>query len=194
MLAHGDPPQHRTFRRHAHLHQRKIGGPAADIHHQHQPDAFQRRRQIVPVARGEIVKRACGSSTSVNFSKPAWRAAVTVSARATSSKEAGTVMTTSCAASGASGCAWSQARARCASRRVEASTGETLRTSGGAPHGRIGAERSTPGWHSQLLAEATSRPGTRAPCQRANSPTMLSGASPHGKRSVSAGSSCSPAK
>ena len=58
----------------------------------------------------------------------------------------------------------------CASNRAEASTGESLRTSAGAPHGRMAAERSTPPWHSQLLADEIKRPGTRAPCQRANSP------------------------
>ena len=55
------------------------------------------------------------------------------------------------------------------------------------------AERSTPAWQSQLLAEATSRPGTRAPCQRAKAPTINRGDSPHGSRIKPAGSSWSPA-
>src|SRR5215471_11356254 len=38
----------------------------------------------------------------------------------------------------------------------------------------------------------TSRPGTRAPCVRANSPTMTEGTGSHGNAIASAGSSCSP--
>jgi hypothetical protein len=45
--------------------------------------------------------------------------------------------------------------------------GDTLATSSGAPQGRIAALRSTPGCDSQLLALATSRPGTWAPRSRA---------------------------
>ncbi len=56
-------------------------------------------------------------------------------------------------------------------KRVDTSTGESRGTSGGALQGSSGAERSTPEWHSQDLAEVASRPGTRAPWLRANSPT-----------------------
>jgi hypothetical protein len=101
-------------------------------------------------------------------------------------------MTTSWSASGAPGCAWFHAAAMCASSRAVASTGEILVTSAGAPHGRIGAARSTPAWQSQLFADATSRPGTRAPCQRANSPAISPGVSPHGNVVAPGGSSCSP--
>ena len=41
---------------------------------------------------------------------------------------------------------------------------------------RIAAVRSTPECESQDFAEMMSRDGTRAPCQRANSPTMCDGA------------------
>ena len=47
-------------------------------------------------------------------------------------------------------------------------------TSGGASAGRMAARRSTPGWHSQLLALATRRIGVAAPRVRANSPAAKS--------------------
>ena len=68
-----------------------------------------------------------------------------------------------------------------------------------SPQGRIGASRSTRGWHSHDLADDTSRAGTLVPCVRASSPTMLrssvaASAPLHGSASASGGSSCSPAR
>ena len=40
----------------ADLDQREVGSAAADIHHQHQRHAFESRREIVAMTRGEIVK------------------------------------------------------------------------------------------------------------------------------------------
>ena len=40
-----------------------------------------------------------------------------------------------------------------------------------SPHGRIGAWRSTPGWHSHDFADAIIRDAIRAPWLRASSPT-----------------------
>ena len=54
-----------------------------------------------------------------------------------------------------------------AKRTKDAASGDTLATSSPAPQGRIGAVRSTPVCDSQLLALATSRPGTCAPRLRA---------------------------
>ena len=115
-------------------------------------------------------------------------------------KLAGTVSTTSCAASlrvaSSLAKAKSHASRRCARSAALTSTGDRFGTSGGAPHGRIAARRSTPGWQSHDLAEAIRRPGTFAPCARASSPVTSSpGFVPsgfHGSLSCSAGRSCSP--
>ena len=121
----------------------------------------------------EIVKRRLWLLDQREFSPdpPAGRPS-TVNARATSSNDAGTVMTTSCAAKGASGCAIPRRRHMGRAAWPTLPPAKSWLTSAGAPHGRMGAERSTPAWQSQLLADATSRPGTRAPCQRANSPAI----------------------
>ncbi|MEJ7731181.1 MAG: hypothetical protein WKG00_18445 [Polyangiaceae bacterium] len=104
-----------------------------------------------------------------------------MSSRATSSNEAGTVSTTSCSASTASGRASSQAARTWPSSRAAASTGDSRGTSvasSGRPQGRMAAVRSTAAWQSQLFDEATSRPGTSLPRRRASSP-VTHGASPH---------------
>ena len=124
---------------------------------------------------------------------PAARAAASVSSRATSSNDAGTVRTTLCSASGAGKLA-SHASRRWVSVRAEASTGETFATSGAVPQGRIAAVRSTAAWQSHDLEEATRRPGTRAPCSRAKSPTHQSRPVAHGGSRLPAGSSCAPAR
>ena len=121
-------------------------------------------------------------------------AAATVSSRATSSNDAGTVRTTSCSASRASGCAASQAPRRCAKNRADAATGDTRGTSSDAPQGRILAVRSTPPCASHDFAEVTSRPGTRPPSIRASSPTTSRRSSAHGNASAPAGTSCAPAR
>ena len=85
--------------------------------------------------------------------------------------------TTACCASGASGWARSHAARTWASVAAEASRGEMRATSSGAPQGRMGALRSTPGWESQLLALATRRAGTLAPSSRAQRPVMAGASS-----------------
>ena len=122
---------------------------------------------------------AVGSSSRIRRSKPAARAASTVSSRASSSNEAGTVRTTDLRARAfvrRPACAWFQAREvrEIASRPRPATA---ARSAGSAPHGRIGAWRSTSGWHSQDLRRrheargnqrpAIARPGARdAPARR----------------------------
>src|SRR2546427_5955611 len=64
---------------------------------------------------------------------------------------------------------------------MEAVRGETRCTSSGASAGSRGERRSTPGWHSQLLALETSRIGVAAPRDRANSPTTKSWLAPDRK-------------
>ena len=66
-----------------------------------------------------------------------------------------------------------------------ASTGDRRGTSTElAVHGRIGALRSTPACDSQLLCDATRRPGSSCPRRRANSP-IAHGESPHGSSVIS---------
>ena len=125
-----------------------------------------------PCSASQSWNAALGSSKSCSAGKPARRAASSVSARAPSSNEAGTVSTRSCACSGASGWAASHAARTCARYDALACTGETRATSCGAPQGRMGAVRSTPGWDNQLLALSTSRPGTAAPRSRAQRPRV----------------------
>src|SRR5207247_9391700 len=93
-----------------------------------------------------------------------------VSARASSSKDAGTVSTTSCSVTGLA-CELSQDSRIFARKRDDTSTGERTRAPSGESQGRILALRSTSGFESQLLAECTSLVGTRAPCSRAGTPT-----------------------
>ena len=101
---------------------------------------------------------------------PASRAAITVSSRASSSKDAGTVSTMSCSAIGAPFRAvplladFGEEARRNLHRREHAAG--LLRIPG-----RILAVRSTSGFESQDLAECTSRVGTSAPCSRAYVPT-----------------------
>ncbi|MNV87344.1 hypothetical protein D3C71_1814600 [compost metagenome] len=74
---------------------------------------------------------------------------------------------------------------------MEAVSGDTRCTSGGASAGSSGERRSTPGWHSQLLALETSRIGVAAPRVRASSPTTKSCCAPHGSAMSAAVSSLS---
>ena len=67
------------------------------------------------------------------------------------------------------------------SRRDDASTGDNFPISGSAPHGRIGAVRSTAAWESHDFADVIRRDGVFAPCQRANSPTICGGPGSQGR-------------
>ena len=103
------------------------------------------------------------------------RAASTVSSLASSSNDAGTVSTTSCLASGAPGNAASKAARRWPRIFALASTGEIFGSSAAsssAPHGRMGAARSTAAYPSQLFADAIERPGTSVPRRRATAPAQ----------------------
>ncbi len=72
--------------------------------------------------------------------------------------------------------------------------GERCGTSEGLPQGRISLSRSTPGWQSQDLAEATRRAGTRAPWSRAKVPTAKPRSGSQGKAVAPAGRSCEPGR
>ena len=129
-----------------------------------------------PCSTSQSWNAALGSSSSCTAGRPASRAASSVSVRAPSSNDAGTVSTTACRCSGAPGWPASHAAFTCARYEADAASGETFSTPSGAPQGRMGAVRSTPGCDSQLLALATSRAGTAAPSSRAQRP-MAAGAS-----------------
>ncbi len=104
--------------------------------------------------------------------RPARSAASNVSSRAASSNDAGTVSTTVCSWSGASGCASSQLSRTRPSRRALASTGESRGSSSSVrPQGSTAAVRSMRAYDSQLFAEVMARPGTSAPRVRAYAPS-----------------------
>src|SRR5215472_1231679 len=128
-------------------------------------------------------------------SKPACSAARNVSARASSSKDAGTVSKTSCCprceAPSFACCASHAVRMYC-KYCAEASTGESFGTSSGACHGKIGEVLFTAAHDSHDFAEATSREGFSAPRLRANSPMTNLGARSHGNSRLPTGKSNSP--
>src|SRR5579871_4071984 len=99
----------------------------------------------------------------------------------------------SCSASGTSPCfpgaLPSHALDKCCRNCEDASTGESLRTSGGACQGRIGEVRFTPAKESQDLAEATRRLELSAPRLRASSPTTNLGSVSHGSERLPLGKS-----
>ena len=82
--------------------QRQVGGAAADVDHEHERHA--RATRVAPVAlvrrRARRRTRPAAPRAARPSAGPATRAASSVSSRATSSNDAGTVSTTSCAASG----------------------------------------------------------------------------------------------
>ena len=133
----------------------------------------------------------------MTFFNPACFAASAVKLRATSSKLAGTVSTTAQSSSLSSAARFGalfQASTRCRRYLAETASGDRRFTSGGAAHGKSGAVRSTPGWHSHDLAEETSRPGILAPWVRANAPTTSTAVLSHGRAVAPAGKSVGPGR
>ena len=57
VLAHGDAAERRPLGGDGHLDQGEIRGAAAHVHHENQAHAGEGGRQVVPVPRGEVVKR-----------------------------------------------------------------------------------------------------------------------------------------
>ena len=121
-----------------------------------------------------------------------------MSSRASSSNDAGTVISTSCRSSASAGSRAanraSHARRRCRKYRADAATGESFGTSSGAPHGRIGIVRFARAYDSHDLADATRRDGFSDPRFRASSPTTIvaPSSSGQGSRRLSEGKSNSP--
>src|ERR1700740_2253059 len=81
---------------------------------------------------------------------------------------------------------------KCCRNCDDASTGESLGTSAGACHGKMGEVRFTPAYESHDLAEATRRLGLSAPRLRASSPTTNFGSGSHGSAMLPFGKSNSP--
>ena len=173
MISDGDAPQSR-----ADFDEREVGRSAADIDHQNQPDAFENAVQLVAMPRREIVERGL----RLFDERELFEARTPRSIHRQSARD----FVERCRhrdddflpAERRLRMRGVPAFLMCARSRDDASTGDIFGISGGAPHGRIGADRSTPEWLNQLFAEIIRREGTFAPCQRANSPAIGSGAQP----------------
>ena len=130
---------------HRDLDEREVGRAAADVADQHEPRiARVRRRAFRDDGTASRRTRPAALRAAAALRSPAMRAASSVSARAPSSNDAGTVSTTSCASSGASGkrCVPRRAHVReiARARRRPARSSRRRRP---RPTGRIGARRST---------------------------------------------------
>ena len=150
--------------------------PPPTSHDQHGVAPASRARHVAVVIGEPGVERGLRLLEQRHARRdPASAAARTVSSRATSSNDAGTVQDDLLVGERAAGERACQAPREVA--QVRAPTPRRARcvaTSVGAlapRQDRRPADRRR-GWQSHDLAEATRRPGTRAPCVRASSPTM----------------------
>ena len=146
MLAHRDTMKLHVAGRFAgpHADQREVGSAAANVAHQY---LLTRRNLLLPVLFMPLeprIKRCLRFFDQRHARQAARLAASTVSSRATSSKEAGRVRTTSCSANRCCGNLWSQAARTCCKYRDDASTGDRRSTSASPCQGSNSAVRSTP--------------------------------------------------
>ena len=149
-----------------HADQAEIGRAAADVADEHAIAVAEVIGEAAAVRAIQAYNAACGSSISMRFGNPACVAAATVSSRAASSNDAGTVRTICWASSrrAASSCArvGSTPRGRASRYRADASTGDSARAPRSCPNGRIGPcdrrRRSQPRLRRRDLRDGTSAP------------------------------------
>ena len=153
-----------------HADQAEVAGAAADVADQHHlaiEEQLARVREVV--GDPGIERRGRLFEQRELRGSPASRAAITVSSRASSSNEAGTVSTMSCSRERARVAPSSQASRILARKRAETSTGESTRPASCESHGRIFAVRSTSGIRQPAISP--SAPAWWAPARPARAHT-----------------------